>query len=177
MRRLNSDWTREIGWPRNSLASDLVNDFFNDFARAGSVPTNETSFTPTCEIRETKDHFVLSFDVPGIKKGDLKVELNGDQLSVSGERKSVADSLENGTVHRIERSYGRFQRIFTLPREVAADSVEAHHEDGVLTVVLAKANRAIGKTIDIQSGKTGFLSRLLGSKDSDNKDSTEVKIS
>lgn len=168
-------------WPRRTLTSELMDDFFSDFDRMvdGFMrPTTATTqnFVPSCDISETKDHFLVCFDMPGVKKDNVKVEVDGNQLMIAGERFTETHSDEG--VIRTERRAGKFQRVFTLPSVVDADRIQAHYEDGVLNIAIPKSEKAKGKTIEVQSGKSGFFSKLLGSKKSDEvKDVKSVKAS
>jgi len=174
---LSTDWS----WPRRHLSSEIMEDLFNDFDRVvnsfGS-PTiaNTVGFKPTCDISETDDHYLVSFDMPGVKKDDIKIEVQDNRLLISGERQRERKD-ENESTLRFERSYGKFERAFELPATINADKIEAQYENGVLNVALPKAESAKPRSIQIQSGKTGFFNKLLGSKKEDGKDVKDVKTS
>ncbi len=86
-------------------------------------------------------------------------------------------NLENGEANlHNERTYGRFERTFTLPTSIAAEKIEAHFENGVLNVALPKAEAAKGRTIQIQSGQGGLLSKILGTKKETNKELKDFKL-
>lgn len=110
------------------------------------------------EFQEYDQHFLLSVDIPGIKKADLKIETIGQQIQIFGETKT----------DRMSRSY---KRAFALPESVDVNKIEAHFEDGVLEILLPKLESEKPRTIEIQSGKTGFFEKLLGSQKS-----TDVKV-
>lgn len=170
--------TMEWSWPRRPLSPTRSFETFEDldwmFDRFFSPITSglnsvSTQFQPRCDVNETKDHYVLSMDIPGIKKEDLKIETTANQLVISGERHQSFKDLELESPQYIERNYGRFERSFTLPSSVASERIEASFENGVLNIVLPKAETAKSRTIQIQSDQSGgFLSRFLGNK-SDNK--------
>lgn len=107
-------------------------------------------FQPSCDIHENKDLFSLSVDLPGVKKEDIKIEVQNNVLSISGERVRETKSENSDSIWHFERAYGRFERSFTLPTSVSADKIEAQFENGVLNVVLPKAEIAKGRTIQIQ---------------------------
>lgn len=96
-------------------------------------------------VEEKEEAFLLSLDVPGVKKEDLKIDLDARILTVTG-----------------QRSNGRFQRSFQLPETVNAEAIEAHLEDGVLQLALPKAEVSKSRTIQVQSGQGGFFAKILG---------------
>ena len=159
-------------WPSSVRSSSSIFDDFDRLVDSLLQPTHVDSvnFQPACDINETKDHYLVSFDMPGVSKNDVRVEVKDKQLFISGERSRFREE-KNDSYLRSERNYGRFQRTFRLPETVNADKIEAHHQDGVLEIMLPKAEVAKGRTIEVQSGKSGFFSRLLGDK----KESTEIK--
>ena len=124
------------------------------------------SLVPEWHVDESDDHYTLTFEIPGISREDLNIELTGNRLVVSGERKSEGRDSN--------RKYGRFERTFTLPEGTAADDISADHKDGVLRLFLKKAAAAKPTKIAIgepTSEKGGFLKNLLGDKKT--KESTE----
>jgi HSP20 family protein len=175
---LSTEWS----WPRRTLSPDRMGDVFEDFDRIVDTflrPTyaNTVNFQPSCDVNETKDHYLVSFDMPGVKKEDIKIEVQGTQLVISGERQREVKEEDGEATLRHERMYGRFERTFTLPATIAADKIEAHYENGVLNVALPKAEAAKGRTIQIQTGQGGFLNKLLGTKKESNKEYKDVKVS
>ncbi len=180
MRLLNPISTN-LNWPRRSLSAAHVGDVFEDFDQMFDSflrPTYVTTqnFRPSCDVNETKDHFLVSFDMPGVKKEDIKIEVQGNQLKISGERQREVKSEEGESALHFERSFGRFERTFTLPATVAADKIEAHFENGVLNVALPKVEAEKGRTIQIQTGQGGLLSKLLGSR-KESKEMKDAKVS
>ena len=134
---------------------------FDEFWSA--TPSTMQSQTPACDIEETEDHFLLSFDVPGLKKEDLKIEVQDGVLVISGERKL---QRENQSQRRFqaERFYGAFQRSFQLPNTVQADQIEGQYTDGVLQVAIPKVQSTQAKQVKIGEGHSHIWSRLLGGK-------------
>lgn len=176
---LSTQWTT----PRRTLSpAFMVGDMFEDFDRiVGSLtrPTqmNTVGFLPTCDISETKEHYLVSFDMPGVKKEDIKIEVKGNTLLVSGERERVNSELDDEAMIRHERVYGKFERTFELPNSINAEKIEAQYDNGVLNVALPKAEAAKGRSVQIQTGESGFFSKLLGAKKEGNKELKDVKIS
>lgn len=93
-------------------------------------------WTPAVDLYETSDRFVLSIELPGLKREQIKIELQHEILTVRGER--AVHHEEGAQFHRVERGHGPFTRTFSLTHAVDADHVQAEFRDGVLTVVIPK---------------------------------------
>jgi len=106
-------------------------------------------FAPPVDVQETDGEYVVKADLPEVKKEDMKVEVNDGVLSVEGERKREQEE-KGKTFHRVERSYGKFVRRFSLPTEIDAGHVQAEFKDGVLTVHLPKAAAAKPKSVEVK---------------------------
>lgn len=151
---------------RNTLG--LMNEF-DQFFESAFAPSrayidrtvDRAEFIPRVDVEETDDAFLVRVDLPGVKREDVKVDVNGRTLSITGERKSERDSVEGG-FRRYERVSGRFSRQFMMPESIDMAKLEANMEDGVLHVALPKAEAKKPRTIEIGSGKGGFFSRLVG---------------
>lgn len=153
-------------WSLRTYSPMMMSEVFQDFDRVVDSflkPTyaNTVNFQPSCDVSESDDHYLVSFDMPGIKKEDIKIEVQKNQLLISGERLRT-QGREAGLYN--ERRYGKFERTFTLPATVNPEKIEAQFEDGVLNIALPKAEVAKPKTIQIQTGPSSFFSKLLGSK-------------
>ena len=106
-------------------------------------------WTPALDAQEDKDKYLVTVEIPGLKKEDISVSVHDGVLTVSGERKSEKE-LKEGTVHRTERYFGKFSRSVSLPSEVRADKVSAAYKDGVLTIEIPKAEEAKPKTVEVK---------------------------
>ena len=115
-----------------------------------------TAFAPPVDIYEDEHAITLKMEVPGIDEKDIDVRIDGNTLSVRGERKLEKDEKEEN-YRRIERQYGSFTRSFTLPSSVDPTQVSAHYEQGVLKVNLAKKAEAKPKQIKINVGSQKAL--------------------
>jgi HSP20 family protein len=126
-------------------------DFFDKFFFGWPDFRGEGDFawTPRVDIQETDKEIILDFELPGIDKKDIKVELKDNRLTVSGERKQETKS-DNAEHRRIERHYGKYERTFTLPDTVSADKVAAEYKNGILTLNLPKTEKAIPKEIAVE---------------------------
>lgn len=108
---------------------------------------------PSIDITERENAYVITVEVPGIKEEDVKLTLEAGTLIVSGEKRSEHESRDDGKVHRIERSYGQFQRILSLPDDAKADDAKAKFRNGVLTISIPRDhNKHVDrKHIEIES--------------------------
>jgi len=95
------------------------------------------------DIRDTGDAYVLEADLPGMKKEDIHIDIDGDRLSISAERNAVKEEKdENGGYIRCERSYGSFSRSFDISG-IRAEEISAAYEDGVLKLTLPKQSKTV----------------------------------
>jgi HSP20 family protein len=107
-------------------------------------------FNPQVDIEETEDAYVVSAELPGLEEKDFDVSLDGDLLTLKGEKKVEREEKRKGFTHR-ETSSGSFHRAFRLPAEVDADAVKAVHANGVLTVTLPKREPSRNREIPVTS--------------------------
>jgi HSP20 family protein len=142
--------TIEPRWEPFRLMRDLMSwDPFREIG-PGFIPQVPAGFAPAFEVKETKDSYVFTTDVPGVKESDIEVTTTGNRLTVSGKRE-VEKEEQTDTYYACERSYGDFTRSFTLPDGVDMASVRADLHQGVLTVSITKTPEAQPKKIAIQS--------------------------
>ena len=120
---------REIDFFGNSF-NDFFNDsFFNTKKHAG--------FYPAVDIAAKDDTVILSVELPGISKDDISVNIEDKVLTIKGERKNETEEKKE-TYYRRERSFGSFERSFTLSDEIQTDEVFADYKDGILKITLKK---------------------------------------
>lgn len=103
---------------------------------------------PAVDFREEEDAYVLDAEVPGLEKDDLQIEVQDNAITLKGERKHEHEEKKEG-YHRVERSYGRFERSFEVPGGFDGGKVEAKLENGVLHVTLPKREEAKPKHITV----------------------------
>lgn len=161
---LFDEFNRPFGsWrPLLRQIDDMFNNVLGDQPQSLSERLGERplrSLTPAVDIEEDDDHFLLSFDMPGVDKSNINLEIDGNMLVVSGERSSERKDPK-GPV--FERRWGRFERSVTLPDGVKADAIEAQYRDGVLSVYIPRSAEAKRTKIKIEEGKGGFFKRLMG---------------
>lgn len=108
-----------------------------------------TSWTPPCDIYETDTTMVLKMELPEMRKEDVRVTLENNVLTLRGERK-FDETINRENYHRLERKYGEFIRIFTLPKFVEGSKVAAEFKEGILTITLPKNTTAIPRQIEVK---------------------------
>ena len=96
-------------------------------------------WNPSIDLYETEDGFVLEADLPGVKFEDVKVEAENGDLVITGWR-TLEKTRSEGQFHTMERSSGNFMRRIKLPESIKKDAIEAEFHNGVLRVILTKAN-------------------------------------
>lgn len=167
-------------WYDRTSAADLFDIFFEEFNRMPSLFENkrprDMGFTPACDTRETEDHYLLSMDLPGVDEKDINIEKLGDRLVIKGQRHHQFEEKGENSLN-FERTYGQFQRAFMLPQGVNQDQLQAHFENGVLSVAIPKPEAEQKKTIPIQTGNNSIFSRLLGSSKSKTINNEDSKAS
>ncbi|MGE0813316.1 MAG: Hsp20/alpha crystallin family protein [Vicinamibacterales bacterium] len=127
--------------------STRLNRFFGQ--QGWPKATEIADWTPAMDVQETDGEFLLKADLPEVKKEDVKVEVLDGMLSVRGERKQEKEE-KGKRFHRVERSYGRFERRLSLPTDVDAKKIAAQFKDGVLEVHMPKSPAARPQAIDVK---------------------------
>jgi HSP20 family protein len=139
----------------NHVAEEVdraLDQFFGDNANLSNGSDVPAGWSPNVDIRETKDNFVLTFELPGISKDDINIHFENGLLKVEGERKQ--DELVDGVnLLREERRFGKFYRSFKVNTRVQSDNIEADYKNGLLTINLPKAVEIKPKEIKVKVGK------------------------
>jgi HSP20 family protein len=120
---------------------DTVNRLFTE--------PNGRPWVPPVDIRETENELVVKADVPGLEMKDIDVRMENGSLTIRGERK-FEENKEEGGWHRVERSYGSFERVFAVPDSVDPNGVKADYKNGTLTITLPKKEVAKPRQIKVQ---------------------------
>lgn len=116
---------------------------------AWPIEAEGMGFSPACDFKESGKEYIVKFDIPGVKKDDVKIEIENNCLTVSGERSDTKE--EKDARHFLtETSYGSFMRSFNLPAAVDENKVDAHYDAGVLTVTVPKLATSKAKEVKIQ---------------------------
>ena len=138
-----------------------MDSVFNDFwggdqrlaRRQGGQGGGLETWAPVVDMRESDNSFIIHAELPGIKKEDISLDLNDNVLTLTGERKEKKKE-ENERVYRVERTYGKFSRTFTLPKNADTSKILANFQDGVLELNIPKSLAKLeGKRIPIQDVK------------------------
>jgi HSP20 family protein len=114
----------------------------------GTDARDAIGWSPAMDIVEDDGALRLTAELPGMKQEDVQIEVHEGVLTLRGEKKSEKEETK-GSARLLERTYGAFERSFTLPRSVEADHIEAEFADGVLTVNMPKTEKAAGRKIAI----------------------------
>jgi HSP20 family protein len=129
-----------------------INRMFNSFFHGGlsdDTSLMSAAWSPAVDLAEREDDYALNVELPGVSKDDVKITLQDNVLTIRGEKKQEEESKKSN-LYRVERSYGSFQRSFTLPTTVEGNKIEASFKDGILTVVLPKAEEVKRKEIEVR---------------------------
>src|SRR5271166_3935046 len=119
---------------------DTVNRLFTE--------PNGRPWLPPVDIKETENDLILKADIPDVDMKDVDVHVENGTLTIRGERKFEAEK-KDGSWHRVERSYGTFERAFTLPETVDVEAVKADYKAGVLTITIPKKEVAKPRQIKV----------------------------
>jgi HSP20 family protein len=139
---------RRNGLQSVSLDTELGR-LFEDFFTPVPVRSDGGALSPAVDVEETSDAYVFRADLPGVSSKDVKVTVHNDTITLRGERKRE-EKKSDGSLHRVERGFGLFERSFTLSLPVRADQVKASYKDGVLEVHVPKADEAKPRDIEVQ---------------------------
>jgi HSP20 family protein len=127
-----------------------MNRLHDHFFSGGGL--SEQAFQVAVDIREEDDAFFVDAEVPGLVAEDVKVDIEKNVLTLSGERKVEKEETE-GTYRRVERQYGSFTRSFTLPETVDTENISADLNDGVLALRLPKKEAPTPRKISVNTAK------------------------
>jgi HSP20 family protein len=123
--------------------------FEDAFSRFLTEPQGSRPWTPAVDIYETENELMLKADLPEVELKDIDVRVENQTLTISGERKFEKRESDKG-YHRIERSYGTFQRSFAVPNTFDTEKIGASFKNGVLTVSLPKKEAAKPRQIKVE---------------------------
>ena len=132
---------------RRNRMSRIFDDFF--YPTNGSDETMSVwNWKPLVDIYDNDDNIVITAELPGTNKEDIKVDVKDRVLTLKGERSS-GNEVQEESYHRRERTYGKFERAFTLPVEVDPEAIQADYKDGVLKINIPKPKEQKPKQVTI----------------------------
>jgi len=138
----------------NLMRFDPFGDPFEDLVRRVFKPVRwegeEQPLQIKVDVEENDKAYTVKAEVPGVKKEDINVQIDGNQVSISAESKKEKDVKENGKVIRSERYYGALYRSFALGQDVDQAGASAKYADGILQLVLPKRATAAAKKLAVQ---------------------------
>ncbi|MEE4264689.1 MAG: Hsp20/alpha crystallin family protein [Desulfobacteraceae bacterium] len=138
-------------WREMPTLPGRFNRFFNDpFFHIGPMADENDlgMWNPAVDLYEKDDHYVIKAELPGIDKNNVKIDLKDRLLTLSGER-TYDNEVKEENCYRRERSYGKFQRVFTLPADVDSDKIKAEFKNGVLQIEVPKPEEKKAKRVTI----------------------------
>ena len=133
----------------NRIVENMFQDFLAPLAQGGRR-LEEGLAMPRLDVSETEKSFEVQAELPGVKKEDVKVAIDGQRVTIEGECQQANEQRQGEQVVYSERSTRRYQRSFTLPSEVEDAGAEAKLEDGVLRLSLPKRQGGAAKRLTIQ---------------------------
>lgn len=136
---------------RDAAPLNEVDRLFRQMLGGPESPATAGAFAPALAVEEDEDAYTLHVELPGVPADDVEVSLEENVLTVSGERRFY-DERSSDTFRRIERAVGRFHRSVRLPDRVNGDGVTATAKDGVLTIVVPKAEESKPRRIAVTAG-------------------------
>jgi HSP20 family protein len=134
-----------------SAMKNRINKMFGEpywVTRQMNDDSNMGMWNPAVDLYEKDEHFVIKAELPGVDKNNISIDLKDRMLTISGER-SYDNEAKEENYYRRERSYGKFQRVFTLPAEVDSDKIRAEFKDGLLQVEVPKPEQQKPKQVTI----------------------------
>jgi len=138
-------------WREMPTLPGRVNRLFDDpFFRIGRMDDDNGlgMWNPAVDLYEKDDHFMIKAELPGVDKNDIKIDLKDRLLTLSGER-TYDNEVKEENYYRRERSFGKFQRAFTLPADVDSDKIKAEFKDGVLQIEVPKPEEQKAKQVTV----------------------------
>ena len=135
-----------VGTRINRLLNDALGLSGLDWQYRDSV---NASWVPPVDVFEEADHIRIMAEIPGVRAEDVKISLEGNVLTIHGTKQQAAEERTE-RVHRYERTYGVFERTFTLPATVDPNNIKAAYDQGVLTVTLPKMAEARPRQIQVE---------------------------
>ncbi|HLF15767.1 MAG TPA: Hsp20/alpha crystallin family protein [Bacteroidota bacterium] len=141
--------------PVNDLAAEFLNmqkdidRMYDRYPGDARCVSQCTDICPSVDVVENDGNFIVNAELPGVGKSDVKITVVEGVLTIRGEKKQETEG-KGDNFHRIERSFGSFERSFTLPTAVQSDKIEADFSNGILTISIPKSEQAKTREIEVK---------------------------
>src|SRR2546421_5418199 len=138
-----------------STISDRIQRMLNDTLGGHDWQAGDNaaaSWIPPVDVFEEADSIRITAEIPGVRREDIEISLEGNLLTIRGTKQQESEQRTE-RVHRYERTYGVFERAFTLPASVDPKNIKANYDNGVLTVTLPKSEKAKPRQIEVEGGR------------------------
>lgn len=133
----------------NEMGNILNSIFQGQINKNESEENKEIWFKPHIDIFETKSHYIVTAELPGVLQSDINLSIEKNILTISGEKKEIAQDKET-TIFRQERNFGKFNRSIEFPEKANQEVTEAEFKEGVLTIKIEKYTSSEPKKIEIR---------------------------
>ena len=142
-----------VSWDPSGVFRNLARRFDRDFSPAPRRDEEMSlgAWLPPVDIAEDKDRITLTAELPGFRRDQIEIQMEGGVLTLRGERR-FEDASNGKNFHRVERSYGQFVRSFTLPNNVDRERIQASFSEGLLEISMPKREDAKPRQIEISGG-------------------------
>lgn len=138
-----------VRWQPTRRNMMLRNDLNRFFEHSGfDYENSDKVWSPSVDLSETEKGYEVMADLPGMKKDEIKISFTDNVLTLTGEKKEVQEE-DGKSFHRVERTHGRFERSFRLPKDIKAEKIKASYNDGVLNIEIPKAEEVKPKEIEV----------------------------
>lgn len=149
--------SKELTWGLDGWEDD-----FKDFFALPVFREKKKGFVPACDFQEGENHYFFSLDVPGVAKDNLHVDYADGILTISGEKRHEYRNEDQKNGHHVyEKTYGSFKRSFSLPNPIEENAIKAGFKDGVLELLVPKAEARKRKRIPINENGKSLFSKVI----------------
>jgi HSP20 family protein len=149
MAKVRQEFSPDFFTPFQQRMNRMFENMFGPLYRPATGADTFTGWMPSCDIYETASELVLKAELPEVKKENVKINVEGNVLEITGERKFEEETTREN-YHRVERNYGQFLRSFTLPTSVDPTKIVAEFKEGILRVTLPKHQGARPRQIEVK---------------------------
>ena len=143
-------YRRRSGGPLGHFPDEMTDLLVRLLGDPDLVRPGDSAYWPVMDISEDKESITVKAELPGMKTEDIGISVQGNALTIVGEKKEQSEEKKEGYYH-CERRFGAFRRSLSLPGDIDHDKIEANYKDGVLTLTLPKTEAAKAKVVKVKS--------------------------